>query len=227
MPSQLTGRVVNLKWDDFKGTPPGNKAKELEDAIPGKNVFLAATFSKFVATFGGAKQANLEKVGSSFKLKDDVTLAVTFDQSKSWKVIDHLSVKGQGFLLDHEQGHYNITALMGRDCFIEIMALKRQTYSSELDGRNAVQTVLNQYMDSLNKIQSKYDWDTNHGTWNVPSMGPISKGAEQERWEGYIRKAFTAERPSGEVAPDGASYKLRLIDVARAGIVSRNETPVF
>lgn len=231
MASQLTGRLVQLSWPDFSGQPPGGKAKELDGATPGRSVFLAGTFSNFTATFGGGTQPNFDQTpGSSppaFTLRDDVTIAVTFEKTKSWKVIDHLSDITKDFLLDHEQGHYDITALMARDCFIEVMQVKGKTFPSASEGAKAVLGIVARYRAAWDKVQTKYDWDTNHGTWNVPSFGRPTKGTEQVRWEGYIRRAFTDERTPAVQAPDGAMYKRKLTDVARDGIAARNETCDF
>jgi hypothetical protein len=221
--SQLIGRQLKLKWTDFSGKPPGNKAQELDGATPGRSTFLAATASSFKATFGGADKPNFDGTN----LRDDITVTIVFDQVKSWRVIDHLSDTTKGFLLEHEQGHYDITALMARDCFIELMQLKANAFASAADGTKEVLGLIGRQQTALGKVQTKYDWDTNHGTWYVPQMGPPTKGSEQVRWEGYIRRAFTDDRSPAMVAPDGASYKRRLVDVARDGISARNETCDF
>lgn len=227
MPSQLTGRSVKLEWRAFQGPPPAGKAKELEGLKPGKGTFLAATYSDFTIRYGSGTRPLFDRDGSGFVLRDEVTIAAVFNGAKSWKVIDHLSDKGKEWLLDHEQGHYNISALMARDCFIDMMQLKSQVFATEADGVAAANGVFTKYHDALDKVQNKYDWDTNHGEWFVPSFGPASKGSEQLRWESYISRAFTEERSPTVTAPDGATYKKRLMDIARAGIVGRNETSPF
>jgi hypothetical protein len=58
-------------------------------------------------------------------------------------------------------------------------------------------------------------------------MGPPSKSNDQQRWEGYFNKAFTDERTPQVTAPDGATYKVRLVDVVRDGLKRRGETPSF
>jgi hypothetical protein len=231
MPSRLTSRSVKLAWTDFAAPPPAGKARELDGAMPGKSVFLAATFSNISARYGAALQPGFDAVpGSSpaeFVLRDDVTLNAEFNSQRSWRVINHLSDKGKDFLLDHEQGHYNITFLMARDCFIEIMQVKARSFPSAADGAAAVTAIFNRYHDAWDKVQSKYDWDTNHGEWNQPSFGPAAKSSDQLRWEGFMQRALTEERSPSVQAPDGATYKARLLDIVRAGIVARGETPGF
>lgn len=87
--------------------------------------------------------------------------------------------------------------------------------------------VFTRYHDALDKVQKKYDWDANRGEWYEPSIGLPSKGSEQVRWESYIQRALIDERCPAVVAPDGATYKQRLMDIARAGIIARNETRPF
>jgi len=231
MTSRLTGRTVKLTWPDFLGSPPPGKAKALEGLMPGKSTILAATFSDFTVRYGAGTRPLFDSVPGTtppvFVLRDEVTLAAVFDGRRSWKVIDHLSDKGKDFLLDHEQGHYNISALMARDCFIDMMQLKARTFGSETEGVTAANGVFTRYHDALEKVQDKYDWDANNGEWSEPSMGLPSKGPEQVRWESYIQRALTDERSPPVIAPDGATYKQRLMDIARAGINARNETPPF
>jgi hypothetical protein len=229
MASQLTGRLLQLTWSDFMAPPPAGFARRLDGVEPDRNTFLAATASDFKATFGGGPNPNFDQIpgAATFKLRDDVTFAVVFDKTKSWKVIDHLTTNGKDLLLDHEQGHYDITALTARDCFIDVMQLKQRAFDSAPSGTQEVQGVIARYRQKLAALQKKYDWDTNHGSWGRGPMGAATKGSEQNRWEAFIRRAFTEDRRSGDQAPDGATYKVRLIDVAREGVIARNETPDF
>jgi hypothetical protein len=203
--SQLVNLKVKLAWTDFQGKAPL------------KTPFKAETASGFTPTFGGKpKVPNFEGSAGDFTLKDDVTITINFDKLKSWKLLDGLSEKHQKFLLDHEQGHYSISALVARDCFIDVMQLKGNSYKTELEGKNDVISVINAYSTQLTKIQAAYESETNHGAWFQPTMGPPSKSSDQTKWEGFFTKAFTTERNPKVTAPDGATYKSRLIDVLTA-----------
>ena len=56
-------------------------------------------------------------------------------------------------------------------------------------------------------IHDKYDsaQETNHGR----------NASQQRSWDGYIQTAFTQQRTPVVRAPDGATYKVRLLDVLR------------
>jgi len=59
----------------------------------------------------------------------------------------------------------------------------------------------------IQPIHDKYDHrlETNHGR-NAPA---------QRAWNGYLQRAFTSLRVPLVRAPDGATYKIRLLDVLR------------
>lgn len=129
-------------------------------------------------------------------------------------------------LLDHEQGHYDITALCARDCFIALMGTKNSIHDDVGKGQRDFQWWIDLHRDRETKIQKEYDNDTGHSQANVftPSTNTFTppvptKGSKQAKWEGLIASAFTTVRPSGETAPDGATYKVELMDIlVKAGI---------
>jgi hypothetical protein len=218
MPSELIGRDRKLTWKDFSGRVPAKFAGAAA-AVPDKTNVLAQTDSSFEATFGGIKTPNLEAKAGGFGLANDVKINIIFTDKNSWKIIDHLSANGSAFLLDHEQGHYNITALVARDCFIEVMQCKEKTYATEAAGRSDVLDIITANKGLLRKIQDKYDDETLHGQWVVPTMHPEYKSSFQVKWEGFINQAFTTGRVPEVVAPNGAIWKKPLIDVLRdAGV---------
>ena len=149
-------------------------------------------------------------------MRDNITVEIAFDSSKSW-VDPALQSNIDQLILDHERGHYNITALFGRDMFIDMMQLKPNAYPTVADGQNAVAAVFNRYQAALTKAQAVYDSDTVHGTPALGTIGPPRKGLEQNRWEGFINTAFTTVRTPAESSPvDNKPYKARLIDILTA-----------
>jgi hypothetical protein len=61
---------------------------------------------------------------------------------------------------------------------------------------------------------------TNNGAPQILSFGPHKKKTDQVRWEQFFDKAFTTERTPTVVAPDGATYKIPLIDLLeQAGVI--------
>lgn len=226
MSSRMTGLKRTLEWKDFAGTPTPKELQDLQRIAgnaSGKTVGMAGTKSSFTVNFGGKAPDDPVLVpvpGSSpakFTLSDNITVTVVFDPHRSWKQLDPLSDKGKQFLLDHEQGHYEISALMARDCFIDVMQLKAKTYDSIAAGQAEAKAIVKSYKDKLDKVQDKYDDDTTHGAWVTPSFLPERKETFQTKWEGFFMKARTQERVPAVEAPDGATYKIRLLDVLAAG----------
>lgn len=196
MGSTLTGRDKKLTWADFGKPVPKNPPGAGQTAI------AAHTEVKTPITYGWSGG------GKSFNLADNVTVAIQLDKSKTW-VASWVFSQGQQFqddLLKHEQGHYDIAALLARDMFIEIMQLKGQTFSSKADLDKAVTAVVNAHRSQ--KVHDKYDLasETNHGL----------NANQQKAWDGYFQKAKTTQRTPAVQAPDGAFYKVPLLDVLAA-----------
>lgn len=196
MGSTLTGRDKTLTWADF-GTPvPKNPPG------PGQTAVAAHTEVKYPITYGWSGG------GKSYTLTDNVTVAIQLDKSKTW-VASWVFSQGKQFqddLLKHEQGHYDIAALLARDMFIEVMQLKSQTFTSKADLDQAVAAIVNAHRSQ--KVHDKYDLvsETNHGL----------NATQQKAWDGYFSKAKTTQRSPAVQAPDGAFYKLRLLDVLQS-----------
>jgi hypothetical protein len=208
--SKLIGRKRQLSWDDdYKGTP---------DA---KSPFEAATKTQADVKVGGAVagQASFEAAGGAFKLKDAVVVTIDIDRKKSWKKasVDNAPNSQRKLLLDHEQGHYDIVALVMRDMFIEIMALKGKPFATKLDGSNELRGIINSHGATAAKVDALYDspGETGHKAIEFLSFGPPRKPVPQAKWEGFIQKAFTVERSPRMTAPDGAAYKVTLTSVLR------------
>lgn len=202
MPSRLIGLFKTLSWSDFQRQHSG---------APG-----AGQFAIGAETHAGITQNNLtakvEAVPGSaptrFRVKDDITITVTFG-ADSW-VEDWVMARDQAFqdrLLNHEQGHYNIVALLARDTFIELMQLKSQTFSSNMDCQRAIARVWTEGTGKAQAIQNLYDEEnqTHHG----------ANAAGQGRWDGFITTAFNTPRTPPMSAPDGTAYKVTLTSVLR------------
>jgi hypothetical protein len=106
MPSQLIGLIKKLDWSEFRRQVPANTSFAAQ---------IHSTFTVSAPTF--------QRSGGSFQLTDMVTVRIVFDPSRSWRIpsMNQWPTQLQQELLEHEQGHYDITAAMARDCFIAIM----------------------------------------------------------------------------------------------------------
>lgn len=190
MPSQLLRRVRSVQWSDFLAPPPPNSQV---------HAHIETDYNLAYTYVSGP---------SGVQLNDNVTVTIRLLQNRSWakkQIINSWPSQAQQDLLRHEQGHYDITALMGRDLFIEVMALKPQTFSNLSALQTALQTISQRY--AAQPVHNKYDHsqETDHG-----------RNAQQQRaWNNYIHTASTTPRTPAVHAPDGAVYKVRLVDVLR------------
>jgi hypothetical protein len=201
MASQLVNLRRTLRWSDFGQPRPG------ADPAPG----AIATAAQTRATH--SHSINAEQVPGSrpaaFRLSDSVTVTVLLQQGQMF-VNDWVFRQPTSFqdaVLHHEQGHYDMVALFCRDMFIEIMALKTQTFPKGNDPLNAVQQIFNRFDALIKSVHTPYDNDTQHGR----------NSARQTWWDGYIQAAFTQARTPPMSAPDGTPYKVPLLDCLRNG----------
>jgi len=185
MPSRLNGLFKTLAWSDFQGNP--------DPAKPNLQAFTRSTFNLPVIAptpIPGSK---------TFHYEDNIVITIVMDPQQSWKR------QPPNDLLKHEQGHYDITALIARDLFIELMQLKPNTYSSHAAALADLRPILDKYRGTAEKISKIYDSknETDHG--NAP--------ASQTKWNNMIKRAFTEQRNPQETAPDGTPYKVEFLDV--------------
>lgn len=200
MPSRLVGLINNLTWPNFQ---------RQHSPAPGAGQFAIAA-----ETHANLSQNNIttkvEQVpGSSparYRVKDDIVITVSFG-SDSW-VEDWAMARDATFkdnLLNHEQGHYNIAALVARDLFIDLMQLKSQTFASNMDCQRAIANIWTTQAGKAQAIQDLYD-EPNQAHHGANATG-------QSRWDGFIHTAFSQPRMPAMSAPDGTSYKVTLMSV--------------
>ena len=155
----------------------------------------------------------------AFTLADTVTITINMNNMLSWKKIEPLTLKGEALLLDHEQGHYDLTALMARDCFIDLMQLKAKTFPNQQVAQKEANDMVLAYQKKLTAMQKLYDDKTRHGAWVTPSFGARALGerkeTDQNQWEFWIQTAKTEERQPAMTAPDGKGtpYKVTILKV--------------
>jgi hypothetical protein len=195
MASTLTGLFKTLTWGDF-GTP-----KPKPEPAAGTTGTAAHTETKAPINYSWSSK------GKSFSLADSVTIQIQFVQSQSWVAdwVFNRSKQFQDDLLKHEQGHYDITALLARDMFIEIMQLKAKTFASSGELDRAVAAIVKAH--SFQPVHNKYDEksETNHGM----------NDAQQKTWDALFKKSFTTPRSPAMSAPDGTAYKVPLLEVLK------------
>lgn len=192
MPSKLVGLFKKLTWNDFSGTP---------DASSPHLAFTSASFT-------------LPTVLLPQLVGDNITVTINFNATRSWKKMNEINnkkLRTPDQILKHEQGHYDIVALIARDLFIDLMQLKSNKYKNQAELNKDVRPILNKYNGVEKKLTTKYDSPTesDHG----------ENGTGQDKWNRMIKEAFTSPRSPAMTAPDGTSYKVPFLDVlAKNGI---------
>lgn len=186
MANSLTGTNLRLTWNDFAGRPPQN---------PGDDAALTDT----TFTYGYKTQQAYAAIGLKVPEASndlgwravEVQVNVTLNRHKMWVVP---SAKSDA-LLAHEQGHYEITALVMQDFYTDVLS-PPNVLKSAAEVQTYVDGLAKEATRRINKMQSNnvdglYDIQTRHGL----------ETAEQSKWN----RAFAAARP-----PVGMRFDLSL-----------------
>ena len=201
MPSQLVGLFKTMRWSDY-GTPRAG-ARTRGSAAAKTHTTVNIPVPQFARAPGS----------SQFALVDDFTVTAGFGASQSFVMawLLNQSPAFQAGMLNHEQHHYDITALVCRDFFVDVMLLKPQRFASEQAGKNAVNALKQGSILKLATIHGLYDTEVHPEHLNNNVTGP-----RQQAWDGYVSTAFSQARVPASQSPDGKAHKKRLIDVLRA-----------
>ncbi|MEO6588392.1 MAG: DUF922 domain-containing protein [Pyrinomonadaceae bacterium] len=162
----LHGFKHTLSWShDFteRSAPP-----------PDKDDLIAFTVAP-AETFGGmAIRYDSDSELYSFK-HSKVKVKIKMDKSNSWVLKNSKTDK----LKKHEQVHYNISALAGRDFERDLKNLTAATPEELVSKRDALNAQMQKLVDDINK---EYDntilWGTDHGRTEM----------HQGFWELHINK---------------------------------------
>ena len=168
-----------LKWSDFK---------PLDKKEPGEGEFeYAAETSVRLKGVGNPRTGEFKEDGGTVYRFTKVPSIQVIWQPTNWvaKFVFKWDKQHKDDLLDHEQIHYLISALAGRDCDNRIIEIKKTDYDSSEDAiadMDAVWEIL-----SVQDIQKKYDDDTQ----SLPTDFPI----KQKAWATAVRKAHSTGKP--------------------------------
>ena len=159
---KITGWPRNITWDEFKelsARPSG----ENEDA----QIHSEVDQPSEVAV---VRESGIYRVTS-------LTVTIRTVTEDDWVVTSQKSAE----LLSHEQGHYDITGLMGRDMGKEIVAARA---SSKDDLQTKVTQIIEKYAQRAKDLSAQYDDETNHGRnrdaqkkWNDRIHSAMQSGA--------------------------------------------------
>jgi hypothetical protein len=166
----------SLSWSDF---PHKNRP-----APPPGATATAASTQVNLADTGG----NIVRDPASKRFKLDVEPTVRIDFSPASWVADFVfkwPQPEQDALLDHEQIHYMIAALCGRDLFNALQAVSQSDYPNPKALAAAVADA--RKLRTNQDIQDKYDADTKHQ--------PTKNAAKQAVWATAVRGALKFNQP--------------------------------
>ena len=170
--SFLEGHEEKLIWADFQGTPPGGKT--------GEAAFASARFDlnydyEWDDTRGAAHGYRVDHVQVQVEVERSLMWSVKADRSDA--------------LLQHEQGHYDIVALLGRDLYNELTGwdagTKPKRFRKETDLKDEVARVLRRYkkhavdLAGSSSAVGVYDKKTAHG----------ANAKAQEQWTAALASA--------------------------------------
>lgn len=165
-----------LTWDDF---PDRERAICREGDEEGTKICSNAK-CRAIFNVTAAKGGIKKKDGKWQIVKLDLT--VTFDDAESWKAVDwynQASADVRAHLLEHEQVHYDIAPIRGRQAAEEIAQLTTE----EKDTKKVVEffqtkrtEIMDKWGDIMREDHVRYDDETSHGR----------NAEEQDRWEQEI-----------------------------------------
>ena len=152
--------VKTIAWTDF--------TEKTVSPTKGRSAFTQA---KWPFSF------DIDKNPDGKYIAKNVKVTVGMDTANSWVMKSDKSDD----LLNHEQGHYNITALGGRDFLNGVLALEADT-AKELT--KAITDLHDSTQSEINSVNSMYDDDPNCGTDHG------SKADKQAQWDLRIKNAM-------------------------------------
>jgi Bacterial protein of unknown function (DUF922) len=176
--SFLEGHEEKLIWADFQANAPGGSTSEA--------AFASARFDlNFDYDWDDAQgSAHGYRVGH-------VQVTVEIERSLMWSVKKDRS----DAVLQHEQGHYDIVALLGRDLYNELGAwdsgTKPKRFRKETDLKDEVNRTLRRYKKlavefaGSSSAVGTYDKKTKHGV----------DAKAQEKWTAGLATARTNGKP--------------------------------
>lgn len=172
----LEGHDLTLDWRDFQGSVPGGRA-------PGEDAYTEARFD-----FAYDYDYDSEQKTQGYKV-DHVYVRVALDRDRMWSVKQSQTAA----LLRHEQGHYDIVALLARDLFDELTGWESgprpKRFRRETDLKRAVDALpratrrLIAHVGGTPRSVGIYDTQTSHGNdakaqekWDTALAGARSSG---------------------------------------------------
>jgi hypothetical protein len=172
--SYLEGHEETLEWRDFMAEAPASGAKEV--------AFASARFDmKYDYLYDESQKAHgyaIDHVQVTVEVERSLMWSVKKDRTPAW--------------LAHEQGHYDIVALLARDLYNELMGWnsgsKPKRFRKDSELKDEAGRVLRRYrklavdLAGSDSVVGVYDAKTKHGT----------DAKAQDQWTAALAKARTS-----------------------------------
>lgn len=185
MPSSINGVSKSLTWQDFT-TKPG--------PAPADDVIVDVAHTEAGWTMpGGFNIVPDTSKPPKYRLQDAITINVDINSDNSWVagwIFSKWTQAQQSAILNHEQGHYNIVALLARDYFMELTTMLANTYKSAAAGTLDAQAITKRYSGAIIKaVHDLYDssGETDHDPYAHPDA--------QKKWDGLFADAASKKMP--------------------------------
>lgn len=172
----LEGHDLTLTWNDFQGAVPNPRP-------PGEAANVEARFD-----LAYDYDYDMEHATQGYRV-NHVHVRVTLERAKMWAVASAQTAD----LLQHEQGHYDIVALLARDLFEELTgwntAKPPKRFRKDVDLKRAADSLSRETRKLVARVTGSgqsvgvYDKRTNHGLdaktqdkWNKSLGGARTNG---------------------------------------------------
>ena len=156
---------------------------QLDDPPPGKDHLVAYTVAP-AGTHGGLQAKKNTDTGLYYLKSSSIDVRVKMNKQESWVLKSHKSDE----LRKHEQYHYNVSALAGRDLERGLKDLRADSPEKLMQ---EVADLTSRILGLVDKINEEYDndilWGTDHGRTEL----------HQGFWEYHIDKL--KNDPNGEL----------------------------
>jgi hypothetical protein len=189
MANTITGQNLRLQWSDFAGAVPGNRA-------PNSVAFTSASFTigsfNIVQAYAAIGIRMPDARNDLGFVINNLRITVTLNKARMWAVQSARTPA----LLAHEQGHYDIVALVMQDLFNDLVGPPSVLTTSQAVQQYATARITEaqrriRVMESRTNQDGLYDTQTNHGLNQAP--------------QGNWNRAFSLARP-----PTGMRFDLSL-----------------
>lgn len=202
MASALSGVDYKLRWTDFQSVaaapsitpPPAYPPAAMTHAE------IAVNGAQIDLVWQGAP-------GPFYMIRNSLVVRVSI-QPDSWRLASVSTWPGpeQVWLIKHEQGHYDITALLARDYYQRVRSIIGQPFTKLADA----QEQLADHFDATIRKRRAMNDDYDATTWGG------SKREVQWSWWCAIERARQLHRSPPARDADGRLLKVELVDALRS-----------